>query len=190
MKLSRLLKFRTSLGPVEQAQVVASTAVVVTMATIVGIRMFTVGKTIDWLLFGSIITTGVFGFINVFFTLKYGQQLEEQKRELLALNTIAEAVNRSVEISLLLQEAIREVRRLLDVDFGWIYHVEGGKLVLRASDGIAPAPSVIIEPNMDADARENVWARSAHRGGNREGGQTQRNGRMMPSPRGGPFQSL
>ena len=162
MKISRLLRFRTSLGPVEQAQVVASTAVVVTMATIVGIRMFTVGKTIDWLLFGSIITTGVFGFINVFFTLKYGQQLEEQKRELLALNTITEAVNRSVEISLLLQEAIREVRRLLDVDFGWIYHVEGGKLVLRASDGIAPPSSVIIEPNMDADASELVWARSAH----------------------------
>ena len=162
MKISRLLRFRTSLGPVEQAQVVASTAVVVTMATIVGIRMFTVGKTIDWLLFGSIIATGVFGFINVFFTLKYGQQLEEQKRELLALNTIAEAVNRSVDISLLLQEAIREVRRLLEVDFGWIYHVEGGKLVLRASDGMAPPPSVIIEPNMDADASELVWARSPH----------------------------
>jgi PAS domain S-box-containing protein len=162
MKISKLLRFRTSLGPVEQAQVVASTAVVVTMATIVGIRMFTVGKTIDWLLFGSIITTGVFGFINVFFTLKYGQQLEEQKRELLALNTIAEAVNRSVEISLLLQEAIREVRRLLDIDFGWIYHVEGGKLALRASDGIAPPPSIIIEPNMDADASELVWARTAH----------------------------
>ena len=45
------------------------------MATIVSIRLFAVGKTIDWLLFGSIITTGIFGFINVFFTLKYGQQL-------------------------------------------------------------------------------------------------------------------
>lgn len=160
MKFTKLLKFRTSLGPVEQAQVVASTAVVVTMATIVSIRLFTVGKTLDWLLFGSIITVGVFGFINVFFTLRYGQQLEEQKRELLALNTIAEAVNRSVEISLLLQEAIREVRRLLDVDFGWIYHVEGGRLVLRASDGVAPAPLLIIESNIEADANDIVWARS------------------------------
>jgi two-component system cell cycle sensor histidine kinase/response regulator CckA len=157
MKLSKLLKFRTSLGPVEQAQVVASTAVVVTMATIVSIRIFTYGKTLDWLLFGSIVTTGVFGFINVFFTLKYGQQLEEQKRELLALNTIAEAVNRSVEISLLLREAIREVRRLLEVDFGWIYHVEGGKLVLRASDGVTLAQ--IIEPNIDAENSAILWAR-------------------------------
>ncbi|MBF8293783.1 MAG: hypothetical protein HW389_328 [Bacteroidetes bacterium] len=160
MKFTKLLKFRTSLGPVEQAQVVASTAVVVTMATIVSIRLFTVGKTLDWLLFGSIITVGVFGFINVFFTLRYGQQLEEQKRELLALNTIAEAVNRSVEISLLLQEAIREVRRLLDVDFGWIYHVEGGRLVLRASDGVASSPLLIIDSNIEADANDIVWARS------------------------------
>jgi PAS domain S-box-containing protein len=159
MKFSKILKFRTSLGPVEQAQVVASMVVVATMATIVSIRLFTVGKTIDWLLFGSIITTGVFGFINVFFTLRYGQQLEEQKRELLALNTIAEAVNRSVEISLLLQEAIREVRRLLELDYGWIYHVEAGKLALRASDGVGAAPAVIIQPNIDADSKEIVWAR-------------------------------
>ncbi|HTY38542.1 MAG TPA: ATP-binding protein [Bacteroidota bacterium] len=159
MKLTRLRKFRTSLGPVEQAQVVSSMVVVATMATIVSIRLFTVGKTIDWLTIGSIITTGVFGFINVFFTLKYGQQLEEQKRELLALNTIAEAVNRSVEISLLLQEAIREARRLLEMEFGWIYHVEGGKLVLRASDGIGQAPSLIIKPDIEADGSEIVWAR-------------------------------
>ena len=159
MKFTKLLKFRTSLGPVEQAQVVASMVVVATMATIVSIRLFTVGKTIDWLLFGSIVTTGVFGFINVFFTLRYGQQLEEQKRELLALNTIAEAVNRSVEISLLLQEAIREVRRLLEVDYGWIYHVEGGKLVLRASDGVGPAAAAIIEPDIEADSSNIVWAR-------------------------------
>ena len=160
MKFTKLLKFRTSLGPVEQAQVVASTVVVVTMATIVSIRLFSVGKTLDWLLFGSIITVGVFGFMNVFFTLRYGQQLEEQKRELLALNTIAEAVNRSVEISLLLQEAIREVRRLLDVDFGWIYHVEGGRLVLRASEGVASAALLVIESNIEADSNDIVWARS------------------------------
>jgi PAS domain S-box-containing protein len=162
MKITKLLKFRTSLGPVEQAQVVSSMVVVATMATIVSIRLFTVGKTIDWLLIGSIIATGVFGFINVFFTLKYGQQLEEQKSELLALNTIAEAVNRSVEIGLLLQEAIREVRRLLDMDFGWIYHVEGGKLVLRAYDGATEAPMLIIEPNTEADGKEIVWARIPH----------------------------
>jgi PAS domain S-box-containing protein len=129
------------------------------MATIVSIRLFAVGKTIDWLLFGSIIATGIFGFINVFFTLKYGQQLEEQKRELLALNTIAEAVTRSVEIDLLLREAIREVRRLLEVDFGWIYYIEGGKLILRQADGVVPPPQHIIEPNIDAEHPEILWAR-------------------------------
>jgi len=159
MKLRKIFKLRTSLGPVEQAQVVASTAVVVTMATIVSIRLFAVGKTIDWLLFGSIIATGIFGFINVFFTLKYGQQLEEQKRELLALNTIAEAVTRSVEIDLLLREAIREVRRLLEVDFGWIYYIEGGKLILRQADGVVPPQQHIIEPNIDAEHPEILWAR-------------------------------
>jgi PAS domain S-box-containing protein len=159
MKLRKIFKLRTSLGPVEQAQVVASTAVVVTMATIVSIRLFAVGKTLDWLLFGSIITTGIFGFINVFFTLKYGQQLEEQKRELVALNTIAEAVTRSVEIDLLLREAIREIRRLLEIDFVWIYHVEGEKLALRQSDGIVAPPQQIIEPNLDVENRDIRWAR-------------------------------
>lgn len=159
MKLAKLWKFRTSLGPVEQAQVVGSTAVVVALATIVSIRIFTYGKTLDWLLFGSVVTVGVFGFINVFFTLKYGQQLEEQKRELLALNTIAEAVNRSVGMNLLLRESIREIRRLLDIDFGWIYHVEGGKLVLRSAEGADPLPAPIIEPNIDAESKDIQWAR-------------------------------
>ena len=159
MKIGNLRKFRTSLGPVEQAQVVASTAVVVAMATIVSIRIFTYGKTLDWLLFGSVVTVGVFGFINVFFTLKYGQQLEEQKRELMALNTIAEAVNRSVSMRLLLKESIREVRRLLEVDFGWIYYLEGGKLVLRASEGVEPPPEPIIESNIDVESKDIQWAR-------------------------------
>jgi two-component system cell cycle sensor histidine kinase/response regulator CckA len=159
MKLSRLLRFRTALGPVEQAQVVASVVVVVSLATIVSIRVFTYGKQLDWLLFGSVTTVGVLGFINVLFTLKYGQQLEEQKRELMALNTIAEAVNRSVGMKLLLRESIREIRRLLDVDYGWIYHLEAGKLILRAADGVQPPPLSILEPDMDIDSSEIQWVR-------------------------------
>ena len=159
MRISKLWKFRTSLGPVEQAQVVASVVVVVAIATIVSIRIFATGRTIDWLLFGSVITTGVFGFINVFFTLKYGQQLEEQKRELLALNTIAEAVNRSVGMRLLLRESLREVRRLLDVDYGWIYHLEGARLILRAAEGAEPLPSTIIEPDTDIENKNLQWVR-------------------------------
>ena len=159
MKLSRLWKFRTTLGPVEQAQVVASVVVVVSLATIVSIRVFTYGKQLDWLLFGSVTTVGVLGFINVLFTLKYGQQLEEQKRELMALNTIAEAVNRSVGLKILLQESIREVRRLLDVDYGWIYHLEGGRLILRAAEGAGPVPLTIIEPDKDIEDKDIQWVR-------------------------------
>lgn len=84
-----ILKFRASLGPVEQAQIVISTAVVVTLATIVVVRM-TSGHTLELLLFGSVLTVGVFGFIIVFFTLKYGRLLEEQKQELIALNAFTE----------------------------------------------------------------------------------------------------
>jgi two-component system cell cycle sensor histidine kinase/response regulator CckA len=156
--LAKIKKFRASLGPVEQAQVVASTAVVVAMATIVSIRVFS-GHYIDWLLFGSVVTVGVFGFIIVFFTLKYGQQLEEQKRELLALNTIADAVNRSVEINYLLQNALHEIRRLLDADLGWIYHVEGRRLVLKASEGTEEVHDFILEPQMDVDEKEVLWMR-------------------------------
>jgi PAS domain S-box-containing protein len=159
MKLSRLWRFRTSLGPVEQAQVVASVVVVVSLATIVSIRVFTYGNRLDWLLFGSVTSVGVLGFINVLFTLKYGQQLEEQKRELMALNTIAEAVNRSVGLRLLLKESIREVRRLLDVDYAWIYHLEGGRLILRAAEGAEPPPFTIIEPDTDIETKEIQWVR-------------------------------
>jgi len=156
--LARIKKFRASLGPVEQAQVVASIAVVVAMATIVSIRVFS-GYYIDWLLFGSVVTVGVFGFIIVFFTLKYGQQLEEQKRELLALNTIGDAVNRSVEITYLLQNALHEVRRLLDVELGWIYHVEGGRLVLKASEGTEDIHDIVLRPQIDVEEREVLWMR-------------------------------
>ena len=159
MKISRIWKFRTTLGPVEQAQVVASVVVVVAMATIVSIRVFTYGNRLDWLLFGSVTSVGVLGFINVFFTLKYGQQMEEQKRELMALNTIAEAVNRSVGMRLLLKESIREIRRLLGFDYGWIYQLEGGKLILRAAEGAEPPPFTIINPGVDIEDKEIQWVR-------------------------------
>ena len=107
-----ILKFRASLGPVEQAQIVISTAVVVTLVTIVVVRI-TSGHTLELLLFGSVLTVGVFGFIIVFFTLKYGRLLEEQKQELLALNTFAESVNRAIGVQFLLHNALFEMNRLL-----------------------------------------------------------------------------
>lgn len=155
-------KFRSQLGPVEQAQVVASTAVVVAMVTIVMVRVFSDYKIGWWYDFVSVITVGIFGFLIVYFTLKYGRLLEEQKQELLALNTIAEAVNRAVEINYLLENALHEVKRLLDVECGWIYHVESGKLVLKATQGVENMTDVIIKPDANAEDEDLRWIRAPH----------------------------
>ncbi len=157
--LRQYRKFRSSLGPVEQGQIVASTAVVVAMVTIVLVRVFT-GYQLDWYDFTSVTTVGLFGFLIVFFTLRYGRQLEEQKQELLSLKTLAEAINRAVEIGFLLQNAVREVSRLLDVEYGWVYRVEGGKLVLRASQTAGERNLYIIEPNEDAADPSLQWIRA------------------------------
>jgi two-component system cell cycle sensor histidine kinase/response regulator CckA len=130
----RIRQFFSDLGLVEQSQIVASTAVVVSMVTIVGIYVVS-GRTLKWYEFISIVGVGIIGYASVFFSLKYGRQLEEQRRELLALNTIAEAVNQSVELKEVLRNALEKVRDLLHIEFGWIYVVENERLVLRNSIG-------------------------------------------------------
>ncbi len=130
----RIRQFFSDLGLVEQSQVVASTAVIVSMITIVGIYVVS-GRTLKWYEFISIVGVGIIGYASVFFSLKYGRQLEEQRRELLALTTIAEAVNRSVELKEVLRNALEKVGELLNIEFGWIYVVENDKLVLRNSIG-------------------------------------------------------
>ena len=152
--IRNIKKFRATLGPVEQAQIVASTAVVVAMVTIVLVRVFS-GYKLGWYDFLSVITVGIFGFLIVYFTLNYGRLLEEQKQEVLALNAIAEAVNRALEISYLLQNALLEVQRVLPAEYGWIYLVEGDKLVLKSSRGteglpapILPSGSLIGDPSL------------------------------------------
>ena len=141
--IRNIKKFRATLGPVEQAQIVASTAVVVAMVTIVLVRVFS-GYKLGWYDFLSVITVGIFGFLIVYFTLNYGRLLEEQKQEVLALNAIAEAVNRALEISYLLQNALLEVQRVLPAEYGWIYLVEGDKLVLKSSRGTEDLPAPIL----------------------------------------------
>ena len=158
-KFRNILKFRTSLGPVEQAQIVISTAVVVTLATIVGVRM-TSGHTLEWLLFGSVLTVGVFGFIIVFFTLKYGRLLEEQKQELLALNTFAESVNRAIGVQFLLHSALFEMNRLLEVEFGWIFSVENNRLVLKANRGTEELFFSILDTAFEINDGKMKWIHS------------------------------
>lgn len=152
--LRNIRRFRATLGPVEQAQIVASTAVVVAMVTIVLVRVFS-GYKLGWYDFLSVITVGIFGFLIVYFTLNYGRLLEEQKQEVIALNAIAEAVNRAVEISYLLENALLEVQRVLPAEYGWVYLVEGDKLLLKASRGtgdlstsLIPAGTQVADPAM------------------------------------------
>ena len=159
VSFQNLRKFRVSLGPVDQAQIVVTVAVVVTLATIWVVRI-TSGRTIEWLLFGSVLTVGIFGFIIVFFSLKYGRLLEEQKQELLALNTFAESVNRAIDVQFLLQNALYEMRRLLNVEYGWIYRVEGDLLLLKASRGTEELDISIIEAVDDLHQEKMFWIHS------------------------------
>jgi PAS domain S-box-containing protein len=126
--------FVHNLGPVEQAQIVASTAVIVSMGTIISAMVVT-GQNPRLMDFISILTVGTIGFTNVYFSLRYSRQLDEQRRQLLAMNTIAEAVNRVVELDIVLQTALDKITELLGTDYGWIYMLEGDALVLKCSKG-------------------------------------------------------
>lgn len=132
--LYTLKKFVRNLGAVEQAQVVASTAVIVSMATIITAMVLT-QQAVRLMDFISILTVGTIGFTSVYFTLRYGRQLDAQRRQLFALNTIAEAVNQVVELDYVLQTALRKATELLDTGYGWIYMLEGNHLVLKSSKG-------------------------------------------------------
>jgi GAF domain-containing protein len=90
---------------------------------------------LGWLDFISLITVGIIGFTSVMFSLKYGRQLEEQRRELQSLNNIAEAVNHSVELNFVLQSALNKVMELMNAEFGWIYLVENTRLILHRQAG-------------------------------------------------------
>jgi len=127
-------RFIRSLGLVEQAQVVASTAVIVSMATIVS-AMVATGQSPRLMDFISILTVGLIGFMSVVFSLSFSRQLDDQRRELLAINTVAEAVNRVVELDYVLRTALNKATELLNIRFGWIYTVEGYTPVLKCSKG-------------------------------------------------------
>jgi len=122
--------FFKSLGVVEQAQVVASTAVIVAMVTMIMMHL-AVGETIRKLDFISILTVGIIGYVGIFFMLKYGRILEEQRRQLAELNTIAEALNSTVELNSVLLAALIKVMELMKAEYGWIYLESNGMLTLR-----------------------------------------------------------
>lgn len=145
----RLRAFIQNLGLVEQAQIVASTAVVVIMITIITASII-LNKIITWFDFISVVTVGVIGFASVYFSLKYGRQLEGQKRELVALNTVAEAINHSIDLNYLLSNVLNKVSEVTRSTLGWLYIVEGKKLVLKNSVGTeAPFFNEKVESNID-----------------------------------------
>ena len=129
-------RFVRNLGLVEQSQVVASTAVVVSMATIV-LSLIVTGQDPRPMDFASILAVGVIGFTGVYFSLQYSRQLDDQRKQLVALNSVAAAVNRFVELDLVLQTALKKLAELFNVSFGWIYMVEDDRLVLKKSEGIS-----------------------------------------------------
>ncbi|MBI4535823.1 MAG: response regulator, partial [Ignavibacteriae bacterium] len=118
----------------EQAQVVASTAVIVTMTTIIGAIVGT-GQTPRWTDFISIVAVGTIGFASVYFSLQYSRQLDEQRRQLLAISTIAEGVNRFFDLDYVLRTALDKTTEFLSTDYGWIYMLDGESLALKRSKG-------------------------------------------------------
>jgi len=126
--------FLKGLGPVEQAQVVASTAVVVMMVTILTTLIAT-GQGWRPVDFFTILTVGLIGFTSVYFSLRHNRQLDTQRRQLLALNTIADAVNRLGELNTVLNTSLEKVTDLLGCKLGWIYILEDNRLVLKSRRG-------------------------------------------------------
>ena len=53
------------------------------ISAVVDSAHFILGKSIEPIDFVTILTVGVIGYYSVFFSLKYGRQLEEQRRELI-----------------------------------------------------------------------------------------------------------
>ncbi len=162
--------FVRNLGPVEQAQVVSSTAVIVSMSTIVAAMVLT-GQEPRLMDFISVLTIGLIGYLSVYFSLTYGRQLDEQRRQLLALNTIAEAVNSVVTLDSVLRTALSKTTDLLNTPYGWIYMHDGRQLALncvkgttldflalRGSDGAASA-TWLHQPRVE---RERSDERTGH----------------------------
>jgi PAS domain S-box-containing protein len=131
---TRLRSFSLNLGLVEQAQIVASTAVVVIMATIIAANIL-LQKELGFLDLVGIVTVGIIGFASVYFSLKYGRQLEEQRVELEALNTVAQVVNKSIDLNYIFSNVLQTVSGILKTEYGWLYILQNDNLILKNSFG-------------------------------------------------------
>ena len=66
------------------------------------------------------------------------QERERQRQQLIALNTIGEAVNQSLELDEVLSRTIDQVLRVMNLQSGEVRLIEDGRLVLHASRGVSP----------------------------------------------------
>lgn len=149
--ISVIRRFFRNLGPVEQAQIVSSTAVIVSMSTIVA-SMLATGQEPRLMDFISVLTIGLIGYMSVYFSLTYSRQLDEQRRQLLALNEITEAVNRVVQLDLVLETALAKTTELLNAGFGWIYMLDGNRLVMNCSRGTSLDFLALTDPSRENSA--------------------------------------
>ncbi len=113
---------------------VASTAVVVIMVTMITANIL-LQKEFGFLDFVGLVTVGIIGFASVYFSLKYGRQLEEQRRELEALNTVAQVVTKSINLNYIFGNVLQTVANVLKTEYGWLYILENDMLVLKNTYG-------------------------------------------------------
>ena len=68
------------------------------------------------------------------------EQLQQRNRELQILNTIAHALNQSVDLGQALDAALKNVAELLDLDTSWIWLIreDTGEHYLAASQNLPP----------------------------------------------------
>jgi signal transduction histidine kinase len=92
---------------------------------------------------------GVAGPILTFLTLTWAgraaasyeraeQARERQHRQLVALNTIGEAVNQSLDLDTVLNRAVDRVLNVMHLESGEVRLIEDGQLVLRTARGVSP----------------------------------------------------
>jgi two-component system NarL family sensor kinase len=74
-------------------------------------------------------------------TESHTQQLQRRNRELSILNSIAEAINRSVDLDQALQVTLAQVADLFDLHTGWVWlvHDETSQTYLAAAQNLPPA---------------------------------------------------
>jgi signal transduction histidine kinase len=92
---------------------------------------------------------GIVGPVITFITLTYAldavverahaeQERERQHQQLIALNKIGEAVNQSLELDEVLNRAIDQVLKVMNLESGEVRLIENGQLVLHTARGVSP----------------------------------------------------